>query len=75
MSFDTDGDVLKEAKKTVREMYPLAYQDYLGHVWTDDLYNCDTHCLAASASPLRPDAAEAWLKAAEIVKLTKKNRQ
>ena len=61
---DTELDI---AKLTVRRMYPRAYQDYLGNVWTDDFYNCDTHCIAGSISLNRKDMRDTWLLAAKRV--------
>lgn len=30
----------------VRKQYPYAYQDAKGSIWTDDFYNCDSHCVS-----------------------------
>jgi hypothetical protein len=52
--------------------YPAAYQDYLGNIWTDDHYDCDSHCLShidnvAGMPPLpyRPRFKANWRVAAE----------
>lgn len=60
-------DELVAAKINVRCEHPLAYQDYLGHIWTDDLYNCDSHCIAVSVSINRDDMKRAWLAASKRV--------
>lgn len=62
-------DELDMAKLIVRRKWPLAYQDGHGNIWTDDLYNCDSHCLVASEGSSRAAMRATWIEAARRIKM------